>query len=328
MEDKDKLFKSYRDNKFRNKLILFKIILLNYKIIFYLNDVSHYEIFSKCFFYIHDENNFFIVRNYINQTFDDEKMEMTLLLPLFLFLQEIRDIIEIEINKIKINLMNILIPDIFNLKKYSKSFLKTIINYSDRENQFLSIYNYIECLIYDIKTEKNCLNNLYENLLNYKIEFINYFFVLVENIALIFLYSKSTKGSIEKYNEIDNMQNFNILSYIIRIHGVILLFIFFGWFKYRRKIDYFNSLTKYINTNSEILDKLSLDKKIKLIKINSNINEFLPKDSETRYKRINYFTNNCIEEVIEKFILYLKRKIKLRKYIYCLKKIYFHLYLL
>ena len=177
--------------------------------------------------YIHDDNNLFIVRNYIKNTFDDQKIEMLLLLPLFLFLQEIREIIEIKLNEQTINLMNILMSDIFNLKKYSKSFLKTIINYSDRENKFLSIYNYIECLIYDIKTKKNRLNNLYENLLNYKIEFINYFFVLVENITLIILYSKSTKGSIEKYNDINNMQNFYILSYIIGIHCVILLIIIF-----------------------------------------------------------------------------------------------------
>ena len=47
MKDKDKLFESYRNNKFHNKLILFKIILLNYKIIFYLNDYPYYEIYSK-----------------------------------------------------------------------------------------------------------------------------------------------------------------------------------------------------------------------------------------------------------------------------------------
>ena len=68
----------------------------------------------------------------------------------------------------------------------------------------MSIYNNIECLIYDIKYKKSKYNKLFENLFNYKIEGINYIFVLLENISLIAFYSKSTEDSIEIYNQIDN----------------------------------------------------------------------------------------------------------------------------
>jgi len=314
--NKEKLFESYKDNKFKNKLILFTLILLYYKIIFYLRAIPDYEIYGQCFFDIHNNNS--TVEKYIQLHFNDDK-SMSLLLPLFTFLQEIRDIIEIQINKEKIYLINILIPEIFNLKKYSKNFLNSIFDYSNRENKFLNIYNYIECLIYDIKTKKNYF---YENLLNWKIEFINYFIVLVENISLIIFYSKSTKGSIEKYNEIAKVQNSIIFSILIIIHCLFLLFIIILWCIFRRKIDYFNSLTKYFNSNSEIYDKLNLEKKIKLIKNNSDFDEFFPIESDIKYKKINYFKKNCIEEFIEKIILCLKNIKRFEKYLYSLRNIF------
>ena len=127
INDKNILFEYYKDNKFRKRLILLNLIILNYKIIFLLSDSPDYKIYTKCFFYINDENNLYIIKNYINQTFIEDK-KIFLLLPLFSFLQEIRDIIEIELNNGKINLMNVIIPEIFNLKKYTKTFFNKIIN--------------------------------------------------------------------------------------------------------------------------------------------------------------------------------------------------------
>ena len=151
IEDKEKLLDSYRNNKFKNTdFPLFDLILLNYQIIFYFLNISGFEIY-KSFFYINDENNLDIANNFINKKFNGECKDI---LPLFLFLEEIRDIIEIKIDGRNIELMNILIPEIFNLTKYSKTYFNNIIDYSDRENKLSSIYNYIDCLICDIKQKK------------------------------------------------------------------------------------------------------------------------------------------------------------------------------
>ena len=249
------------------------------------------------------------------------------MLPLFLFLQEIRDIIEIKINEQNIYLINILKPEVFNLKKYSKTYFNNIIDYSDRESQLLSIYNYIECLIYDIKIKKNVFNKYLENSLNYKIESLNYIIIFLENIFLIIFYSKSNEVEIEKYNQIDNRKKFFIFSKIIVVHIIILCLIVIGWFILRCKVDYFYSLTKYINENFEELGKLSFAKKVELLLGNSDIFEFLPKKYKKDYMGINYFQNNFIENKIEELIDWIKNKINfLWTFVYCFRNIYIHLY--
>jgi len=318
IENKEILLEFYQNNKFEKKF-LFNLILLNYQIIFHFNDIPGFEI-CKSFLYISDENNLDIAIKYINEKFNGKR---NLLLPLFLFLEEIRDIIEVKVNEKSINLMNILIPEIFNLNKYSKTYFHNIIDYSDRENKLLSIYNNIECLIYDIKYKKSKYNKLFENLFNYKIEGINYIFVLLENISLIAFYSKSTEDSIEIYNQIDNRQTFPVFSAFIGLHCSILFLIFLGWIIFRAKLDYFYSITKYINKNSEKLVRLSLEQKVKLLDNNANIKEFIPKESKKEYKTINYFRNNRVEKGIEKLIGSINNGLNYSYiYIYFLKNIY------
>ena len=68
------------------------------------------------------------------------------------FLQDIHDVIEVRLTKnTNIKLLNTLIPENFNLNKYSFLYFEKHIDYTDRETKLLSIYNYIECLIYDMK---------------------------------------------------------------------------------------------------------------------------------------------------------------------------------
>ena len=100
----------------------------------------------------------------------------------------------------------------------------------------------------------------------------------MENIFLIIFYSKSNEVEIEKYNQIDNRKNFFIFSIVIGSHCFILFLIVIGWFILRCKVDYFYSLTKYINENSEELGKLNFAKKVELLLGNSGIFEFLPKN--------------------------------------------------
>ena len=318
IENKEILLEFYQNNKFE-KDFLFNLILLNYQIIFHFNDLPGFEI-CKSFLYIGEENNLDIAIKYINEKFIDKR---NLLLPLFLFLEEIRDIIEIKMNEKSINLMNILTPEIFNLNKYSETYFNHIIDYSDRENKLLSIYNNIECLIYDIKYKKSKYNKLFENLFNYKIEGINYICVLLENISLVAFYSKSTEDSIEKYNQIDNRKTFPIFSTFIGIHCCILFLIFLGWIIFRAKLDFFYSITKYANKNSEKLVKLSLNQKVKLLDNNSNIKEFIPKESKKEYKTINYFRNNRVEKGIEKLFNSINNRINYSYiYVYFIKNIY------
>ena len=77
------------------------------------------------------------------------------LLILFPFLQDIHDIIDVRLTKdTNIEILNTLIPENFNLNKYSFLYFEKHIDYTDRETKLLSIYNYIECLIYDMKKKK------------------------------------------------------------------------------------------------------------------------------------------------------------------------------
>ena len=288
-EDNRELFKLYKNNKFKNNF-LFKLILLYYEKIFYYIESLDLEIY-KSFIYIIDENNFEIASNYINDLFEGRKKR---LLTLFLFLEKIRDIIEIRKEGKNIKVLNILEPKYFNINKYSKNDFNYIIDYTDRETKLMSIYNYIECIIYNIEINDKTYLNIFEIFFNYYVELLNYFIVLIENICLIDFYSKSTDVSITKYNKIDNRQKFFIFSICITIHGIILFLIIIGWFIFRAKIDFFFSLTKYNNKHSEELIELSLEKKIKYLK-EFQLKNFSIKKSKKKIKTIKYFHFNCFK---------------------------------
>ena len=144
-EDKQILLKYYKSNDYENKEI-FNLILYKYQIIFYLSE-SFDPI--KSLININDEkDNIEKALKCLNKLYNGKLNQLVIL---FSFLQEIHDKIEIIINKEQKFLLNTLIPENFNLKKYSNIYFCKLIDYTSRETKVLSIYKYIECFIYDIK---------------------------------------------------------------------------------------------------------------------------------------------------------------------------------
>ena len=284
---KKKLLEYYKSNFNENKEI-FNLILYNYQIIFQLT--PYFEPI-KYFFYINDEKDNIEKALTILNKFSNG--EYNHLLVLFSFLQEIHDKIEIISNNEKITILNTLMPKNMNLRKYSNIYFSKLIDYTSRETKLLSIYNYIECFIYDMNKEKNFI----EKFINYRLlEILNFSVLIVENILLTIFYSKSTETTIEEYNKIDNRQNFYTLSTVIIIHCIILLLIIIVWLYFRRDIDYFYSLTKYNKEKYELT--ITLDKKAELLKKGKvNFKEFFPKKVIKSIKEEKYFQASYLDKI-------------------------------
>ena len=335
-------YKNYElisEEKITNKIIkeLFLLIFLNYKYMFYLNELSDNEL--KYFLNINDNDiNFNKSKNYLESNIYKKKEKFRIFI-LFSFLQEICDVIEIRNNEINsddnseietkdvIKDINFLNPEYLTLPTYSKYYFESQIDYSERETRLISIYNYIECLIYDIKKTKkyletkNCYNKfirfINNNIFIYHIlEIINMIIFFIENILLTIYYKKARNENDEKYNEIDNRNNFISINIIRIIHMVIIFIIILHWIIFRYKIDFFYSLTKYTNENFKESEKLKMSEKAKYLKkINIDTDNFFPKK---RKEKIKYFNDDCIEslkEFLKKIFAYIAN---IRIYIFSL----------
>ena len=283
-EDKETLFDLYMGDNAENKQI-FNSILLNYRFAFfsYKNGLVYYND-TKSLFYINNKKIYLEnITKFIIKTpwIDGDGNELLLL---FSFLQDIHDVIDVRLTKnTNIKLLNTLIPENFNLNKYSFLYFEKHIDYTDRETKLLSIYNYIECLIYDMKKKKN----LFDYWLNYRfLELINYFGILTENIFMIIFYSKSIEESIEYYNKIDNRQKFKRFSIVIgSVHIFILIIVIYAWFICRFFIEYLYAIKKYKIENSikcpifanEEIKSLDIVKDEKS-KLNLDINKYCQDD--------------------------------------------------
>ena len=162
---------------------------------------------------------------------------------LFSFLQEIRDIIEVNMKEKKNNkeeiikdvrIVNFLTYEFLNLPEHSIYYFENKIDYSERETKIMSIYNFIECFIYDIKMNKKSLESkttlqkilkfLNEYVFIYHIlEIINICIFLLYNILLTKFYMKSRSLIEEEYNQIDNSDFFYSIFVIKIIHIIFLI---------------------------------------------------------------------------------------------------------
>ena len=294
--DKETLFELYVDNKIGNRLI-FNAILLNYQLAFIVSNIPDFEEF-KYLFHINNERNnqetiVKIIEKYLKEDYNE-------LLLLFSFLQDIHDQIEIRQTKeSNVYILNTLNPENFRLNRYSLMFFDEHINYNDRETKLLSIYNYIDCFIYDMKHKYKI-----ENMFNYRFwEIVNYIGIVIENIFLIVLYTKSTDDSINNYNKIENRQKFPKFSIFGTIHIILLSLIIIFWSITRAYVDFLYAKTKYeqknLTRNSTVfnkevgaLEKSNTEKYI----LNNEINRY------TQHDYLNLFLNWVKKETIVKNI--------------------------
>ncbi len=309
IEDKETLLNIYIENKIKNTQI-FNSIILNYQLAFHAPDTDKF-IDIKSLFYINNK------RINLENTIKNIEKNLYLLgngnilLVIFSFLQDIHDIIEVRLTKdTNIEFLNTLIPENFNLKKYSFLYFEKHIDYIDRETKLLSIYNYIECLINDMKKKKNELD--YSINFSYGENF-NYFCILLENIFMIINYSKSIEESIENYNKIDNRQKFSkyILCIICigSIHILMLIITIFTWFICRFSIENFYAIKKYKIENS-IKCPIFKNEEIKSLDIDIDEKSKLKKDIYKYYRLQDYdlekyygFFLNIIKKIEEKFVI-------------------------
>ena len=217
----------------------------------------------------------------------------------------------------------------------------SLINYTSPETKLTSIYDYIECIIFDINKKnlekgencfkkflfypsRNCefVNNFALN--QYKFwEILNILAFIALNIILIFDYKKSRNEDEEKFNEINNRQTFVLTTIWPIIHIIILIIIIIYWCIGRLKVDYFYSMIKYSNEYFEENQKIKMNDKVKLLKNPKNsflyINHFFPKASEGRLKKAfsdkNYFTV-FIEKISYFYVNWIKVIIYTSKTVY------------
>ena len=317
-------YKNYEFTSFKNEKLnqvingLLSLIFLNYKKLFYLNELS--KIGFEYFLYINDNINNFIKANELFDFYYARKNNMrNRLVVLFSFLQEICDIIEIKAEDLKnnnaneiiktdvIKEINFLNPEYLVLPEHSVYYFENQIDYSERETKLMSIYNFIECIIYDIKTtqktngSRNCFDKFIkfvnENLFFYYIlEIINIIFFIVENVLLVIYYRKSRSEIEEIYNEIDNRKDFDSVDILRIIHIIYLAIIIIQWLIFRAKIDFFYSIIKFTNENFKEREKLKMSEKAKLLKKDDfSFRDFLTKKENETIRK--YFKYNCFKKL-------------------------------
>ena len=277
--------------KYNIKEELLVLIYLNYQRLLYLIYSNKNLKRFKYFLHINDKD-FYIMRAkyFFEPLFGYGNQRLIILLS---FLQKIHDIIGIRINNEKFIQLNLLEPEYLNVSKNSRNYFYNLIDYSSPETKLMTIYNYIECIIYDIKRKQwekdenvfvQCIRNLkFLNIFTtrtYKFwEVINLIAFAIINIILIIDYKKPRNEIESKFNEIENDKKFYITKIWAIVHIIILFFIIIYWFISRAKVDYFFSLTKYSNNYFEENEKLDMGQKTKLLKKDSDdfsINSFFP----------------------------------------------------
>ena len=325
--------------KYKIKKELLVLIFLNYKKIFYLINSDSFDLKEyEYFLYINDnDNNIRSVRNLIDYYFAHNKHR---LIVLFSFLQKIHDIIEIKIdNQISCQL-NLLKPEYLIISKNSKNYFSNLIDYTLPETKLMTIYNYVECITYDIKRKKwlNEDNKPLEHVFypqrnwefidklainTYKFwEVINFLLFITINIILIIKYKKSRNEDEFVFNKIDNRQNFLVTKLWPIFHILILIIFLIYWSISRAKLEYFFAMTKYINEYFTEDKKLSMGEKAKLLKKEKAdflINDFFPETREVKIK--NYFDKSNIFEILYNKVSYFYT-IYIKVYIYTIKMVY------
>ena len=312
--------------KYEIKKELLVLIYLNYQQIFYLTNYETLELNEfKYFLEVNDnKDNLKKIKYFVEYYFGYGQES---LMVLFSFLQKIHDIIEIKLNNETFYQLNLVKPEFFGLSINSKNYFSNLIDYTSPETKLITIYNYIECIIYDIiykkwEKDESCfiktirdwkvLQKLTTS--TYKFwEYLNFIAFIVINCFLIYDYKKPRNEIELKFNEIDNRQSFLMTTIWPGVHIFILLIIFIYWCFSRSKIDYFYAMTKYIHTYFEEKEKLTMEQKAKLLKKSYedfSINSFFPVRGKEKIKSFFSKGNNYLEGIKDTisyvFINYIK----------------------
>ena len=313
----------YKNNEFgksTNKIIkeLLNLIFISYKILFSINKS---KTDFKALLSINDNiHNFKNSEKILNNLSFRKQIRLIIL---FSFLQEIRDIIEINIKEEKndkeeiiknVKIVNFLNYEYLNLPEYSIYYFENKIDCSERETKIMSIYNYIECFIYDIKINKKTLEpktipqkiikflNEYV-FIYYILEVINICIFLLYNILLTKFYKKQRTLIEEAYNKIDNRIFFYSIFVIKIIHFIFLIAVIVHWGIFRAKIDYFYSKTALVNENYKEKDKLKMGKKAQILKKKDyKLNEFFIKEKDRKINMKTYIRDNHCIKIFQKFL--------------------------
>ena len=325
--------------KYKIKKELLVLIFINYKKIFYLINSNSFDLKEfEYFLFINDsDNNIRNVKNLIDHFFANTKHR---LIVLFSFLQKIHDIIEIKIDNQVSYQLNLLKPEYLNISKNSKNYFYNLIDFTSPETKLMTIYNYIECITYDIKRRKwqEDEHLILQHIFNpqkkwefvdklaintYKFwEIINFLLFFSINIYLIMKYKKSRDEDELIFNKIANRQSFLVTKLWPIFHILLLLVFIIYWCFSRAKLEYFFAMTKYINEYFTEDQKLSMSEKAKLLKKDKSdfyINDFFPETNEIKIK--SYFDErNIFEKLLKKFSNFYVNYIKV--FIYTIKMIY------
>ena len=312
---------------------LFFLLCLSYQKFFHLITFNIIKLKEyEYFLYINDkEINIKKAENAIKFLFKDKKKRLIIL---FSFLDKIHEFIETKIDGKTTYQLYLLNSEYLDISKETLNYFISLIEYTSRETRIMTIYNYIECIVYDINKKKmsnnkcHCFINLVRTLGIHFLGFDEYkFFEILNlisfigiNILLIIFYYKPRPLDDEEYNEIDNRQNFMSVQIWALVHIIILIIIFIYWIITRLKNDYFYSMTKHINEFFKESEKLKMGRKVKLLKRDLSeftLNSFYPEKLKDRIK--NSFNGPNYQQIIGNKISYMYFMLKI--YVYTLKTI-------
>ena len=192
---------------------------------------------------------------------------------------------------------SILQSEINYLSEESKTNYLDSVDRSSADTKLLSIYNNLDSLLFEMIYNANKKPNPWEIKDYMLFEYLNYLFILLYNIIMIYLYYKPADTPLVQYNsfapEKYHLQNTIILPILTVFHFALLIFVSYTWYKNKFLVKYFFDLCTFSKDNLSEKDKLPIDKKAVLFK--ELVDDF-SKDITTIWK---FFPGVPVEKKIE-----------------------------
>ena len=162
--DSIKIESQFNDKEANIKKELLILIVLNYQIIFYLINCNLINLsqFEYILYINNNYNNMKKTQLLIDMIFMHRKKRLIIL---FSFLQKINDFLEITIYDNNLFLINLIKPEYLNISKNTEYYFHSLIDYSSPESKLMTIYNFLECIMYDInrnhwKNNESCFSKI------------------------------------------------------------------------------------------------------------------------------------------------------------------------
>ena len=149
----------------------------------------------------------------------------------------------------------------FRLNEQSKKSFEKNVNRSNASNKFISLIKFSDYSIFEMIVNQHLLGTssikkAFSNMNYYIIEIINFIFILIENILIMYYYYVSPSNLDYDLVKDNDRNKVHFISFLLSIvHLVFLFIIIFIWFYFKFILEYQSNVMKRYNNNFIIRKK-------------------------------------------------------------------------